>query len=182
MRFHSLEHLDWWANTRFYPEIHNDLFLFLIQESEGKRFVDLGACYGLLAERINSSAFGWKAFAVEANEQYIQTAKQRGITVDFLHLKITRETIPQLCDYIRANNIDAVVARRVMPEFWGDDIEGGKLFAEQIRAAGVKEVVLEGRAKTRKAVNALASIDDEIALFAGHYKIAARSGAIARLV
>lgn len=67
-----------------------------------------------------------------------------------------------------------MIARRCLPEVFGNDLDFGRAFAARIRAAGVTELVIEGRIKSHRSVNALAGIDDEIALMSGEYELCRR--------
>lgn len=182
MRFHSTEHLETWRRTKRFPEIHNDIFQFIVEEAEGKVFLDLGACFGLLATRLQGSAFGWKAVAVEANPAHIEHAKAAGIPVEFLTMAVNRDTLPQLAEFVKRHAVTSIVARRVLPEIWGEDLAGGAMFATSMREAGVKEFILQGRVKTPNAVNALSTVESEIALLCPAYKLASARRDIARLV
>jgi len=50
-----------------------------------------------------------------------------------------------------------------------------------MKSIGIKELVIQGRVKTAKAVNPLSSIDAEISLVSPHYKLQHKNGDIAYL-
>ena len=83
---------------------------------------------------------------------------------------------------IAKHQVRAIIGRRCMPELFGNSPDLGTLFAECVAGAGVKQIFLEGRVASVNAVNALSSIDDEVELFAGHYKDRYRYRNVAVLV
>jgi hypothetical protein len=181
MRFSSVEHLETWKKTGAFPEIHAPICNFIAETADGSRFMDLCACFGLLGTRL-AKLLKVKVTGVEGNLDFVNQATAAGIPIDLVTLRVTRDTLPRLVEIIETNGIKVIVARRAMPELWGEDLAGGSLFADQIRSAGVQEIYLEGRAKTSNAVNALASIDQEINLMSKSYKICQRRGSMARMV
>lgn len=181
MRFNSSDHLSAWKQTNRFPKIHDKIYKFIIEQSNGSRFLDLGACHGLLTQRLNIEKFKWVAFGVEENNKYIEDGKLAGITAQILNLKITTDTLNVLVDYITKNKINTIVARRVLPEIWGNDINGGREFAKKIYDAGIKEIFIEGRIETKNAINKLCCINNEINLLSPIYKLEHKLGFIAKL-
>jgi hypothetical protein len=74
-----------------------------------------------------------------------------------------------------------MLARRCLPELFGDDLPLGRDFAAAIHGAGIKEIFLEGRVVTQGAVNVLKSVADEVDLLSGHYHEVKRIGAVSYL-
>ena len=182
MRFHSTEHLEQWAKSGKFPDIHCDIFNFILQESDCKYFLDLGACFGLLAQRVNEKMPNANCIGVEANKGFIESAKKYGIKANIIHLNINTNTIKELTRIISINKTQAIIARRIMPELWGQNIIGGIEFAREVRDAGIKEIFLQGRAKTKNATNQLHSLEAEIKMFDGIYKTQTKNGDIAKLI
>ena len=179
-RFSSVSHLDSWKRTGAFPEIHLPLCTFVAENASGVRMLDLCACYGLLGARLKR-LIGVDVWAVEGNPSFIAAAQAAGVPVAMIQLRITRDTLPQLADIITGNRIQTVVARRALPELWGNDLEGGMVFAEMLRNCGVEEVFIEGRVKTPGAVNSLPTVAEEIKLLSPSFTPRVKRGALAML-
>lgn len=177
MRFDAPEHLKAWKETGAYPKIHDRIAQVACTEMLGRVLVDLGCSYGLLGHRIAKSVNG-KAVGVDADEKVLLEAIAAGIDSQLICLRVKRATISKLCEVIAGQDVDALIARRVLPELWGEDLDGGKEFAGAIADAGVKELFIEGRVKSPGATNALSSIDAEVALMTGPFKESTRVGPV----
>jgi hypothetical protein len=76
-----------------------------------------------------------------------------------------------------------IIARRIMPELFGADLDLGKRFAADMAAAGIREILIEGRVVSARSTNALASIDAEVEMLTtgGFYREARRIKAVSYL-
>lgn len=119
---------------------------------------------------------------VDADEKVVYAAQDAGVPIRLHCLRITRESLPALTEILSVARARAIVARRILPELWGDDLEGGRQFADSIAEAGVKEVFLEGRVVSERATNPLRSIDDEVELLSSRYREVKRAKALSYLV
>jgi SAM-dependent methyltransferase len=181
MRFNSPEHLDTWKRFKRYPAIHDNMAAAASSYLRGTRILDLGCSYGLLGSRIAKELGYDTAIGVEADTAVIHAAEQVGVNMVFHNIRISAETMSQLDAIIRAHGVNVILARRVMPELFGDDLQLGVRFAAMCASAGVKEMLVEGRVLSGRSTNALASIDAEVAMLAGCYREAKRVKAISYL-
>lgn len=165
MRYDSQDHLTAWIEHRTFPKIHDAIAEMAIAEMQGSRVLDLGCSYGLLGGRLVKQAGARFAVGVDLDERAMTLASVAGVPVEFRKLAITAATLPAMLDLVREYRLDVLVARRILPELFGDDLPLGVAFAEQLASAGIREVFLEGRVETLKAVNVLCSIEQEVALF-----------------
>jgi SAM-dependent methyltransferase len=182
VRFDSPAHLQVWRDSGQYPAIHKAIAEMAISCVRGSRLVDLGCSYGLLGARIVAQAGLESGIGVDADGEVLAAARSAGVPLTFHEIKVTASTLPQLLAVVASAGCDVVVARRVLPELFGHDLPGGRIFATMLAGAGVKEVVLEGRVQAPGAVNALSSIDREVELLAGTFREVRRSGAVSYLV
>jgi SAM-dependent methyltransferase len=180
-RFNSPEHLDVWRAIGRFPSIHDALYQLIAEQSDGKGFLDLCCSTGLLGQRILKGIKGARVYGVDADIKALDAAVVAGITYPMLKLTLMPAMIETFLAHVRDNRIDVLVARRCMPELFGSDRAFGLAFVEGIAKAGVKEVFLQGRVPTVKAVNQLASIQQEIALFASRYTVIAQKNDCAAL-
>lgn len=160
MRF--CDHLQRWLATGEYPAIHDQL-ADLITSSEQKplRLADIGACHGLLGASVGA------VVGIEADHKRVAEARAARVPLPMVPLKITRATLPTLSGILRDYNVDGVILRRVMPELWGKDVEGARLFALALQAAGVRAIFLQGRAPTKRATAHFHNVQTEITALHG---------------
>ncbi len=173
VRFNSAERLDLWQNTGRFPAIHNDMAHAFSSFARGERALDLCCSFGLLAERIKRM-YGAAVVGVDADESALEHGRSAGITVDLLHMAVSADTLPALADLIASRKVSVLLARRCLPELFGGNIALGREFAQLMRDSGIEEVLIEGRVKTKKPRNALASIEDEIELMSGPFSLERR--------
>jgi hypothetical protein len=182
MRFDDPAYLAAWRERREWPAIHNAMSDFAAAHMRGNFLLDLGCAYGLLGARLASENGGLPCAGIEANETTIRAAQDAGVPIRFYKLKITRDTLPALSAILDETRARTVVARRILPELWGEDLEGGRLFADALAKAGVRELLIEGRVVSERSTNALRSIDAEVDLLSLRFREANRSGALSYLV
>ncbi len=178
MRYNSLDHLKGWQESRAFPNIHHPVTSMFCTEVTGRRVLDLGCCHGLLGARLLERKAADVVIGVDADAAAIAAARAAGVPVAFNHLKVERSTFLNISELITLNRLDVVLARRIIPELFGADLNAGIAFSGLLADAGIKELILEGRASSSKAVNSLSSIDREVALFKGRWAVKASAGAV----
>ena len=181
MRFNSPEHLATWQRTKRYPAIHDNMAAAANSYVRGARLLDLGCSYGLLGARIAKEAGSHRPVGVDADKSVIDAANQAGVPMEFYHLEVNAETLSRLETIIMCHGIDVIIARRILPELFGLDPVLGCNFAAMCAAAGVKEMLVEGRVVSARSTNALASIDDEVDMLSMSYREIRRVKAVSYL-
>lgn len=162
MRFDDDDYLKQFYEKREYPKIHDDIFS-MSEYVPARNVIDLGCCTGLLSHRLAckyNSVVG-----IEPSEKYLAKAIQKD-NITYVNMAILEETLPELKQIIKTYDIQAVFARRVVPEIYesgGMDLV--KKFIATLYDAGVQYVVLEGRKSNKNAVNPLHSIAEEARIF-----------------
>jgi hypothetical protein len=169
MRFSDSGHLQAFKDRGEYPAIHEPFWDFVVTKTGEVSICDVACCFGLLGQRLSRA--GFQACGIEANPRFIQAARTAGVNIPILELKVTRRTIEQAARWIEQHQCGAIVCRRAMPELWESDLEGGRLFAERMAEARVREVFLQGRVVSPRAVSPLASLKQEVDLFARWYRV-----------
>ena len=164
MRFASPEHLATWKATGAFPVIHDEIFGIIMAEALGQSFCDLGSCYGLLMERLQKAMPGATVVGIEADPKTIEAGKLAGVRGTVLKLAVDRITMTAATEFMSQHNVTVLVARRVFPEIWGEDLDGGREFARLLYNIGVSEIFLQGRLASERTVNSLGSVDREVAL------------------
>lgn len=161
MRFDDLAHVIRYHKGE-YPKIHDDIFHMAKKHVDGRNVMDIGACRGLLGARMIHMGVTDNVLCVEPNRRYMDN---RIIVqgVDFANIHVKRRTMPMLSKWIIEHDIKVVTARRVFPEIVeGEGIQTVKQFAKMMMVAGVETVILEGRIKTKNAVNPLYDANREV--------------------
>jgi hypothetical protein len=146
-----------------YPSIHNEIYNRICMLNHNRPMLDLGCCFGLLAERLNNS--GINCIGVEKSIKHINLGRQYGIKS-----KIYNESIDSIDAIIKEYNIELLIARRCLPEAFGNNIENGYLFSKMASQLNVTYIVIEGRVVTKNHVNQLFCLDEEIKLFLFEYE------------
>lgn len=168
MSFHSEELIYDLVVRHKYPKIHDDIFNMSSCICD-MNVMDLGCCFGLLSNRLatrNKLVVG-----IEANKSYFDKCVANP-KVKYVNLKVNMDTMPQIRQIVKENNIKALYARRVMPELYETGgLELCEAFAKAMYDTDVTFVVLEGRVKTKNATNFLSSIDREVTLYKDMYQV-----------
>jgi SAM-dependent methyltransferase len=125
--------------------------------------MDLCCGTGLLAQRMHVE-LGMNVVGVDSNPKSIALALDAGVLVPLVHTKITPATLPGLVQLTETRRVEAVVARRCFPELFDQSHDFGRDFLNRMHAAGVHELVLEGRVRVQNARNSLPGIEEEISL------------------
>jgi hypothetical protein len=183
VRFNSPEHLLAWRDTGRFPAIHDAIANMAVANMRGRVLMDLGCSYGLLGHRIAQEMGGEvTVIGVEVDAKVIAAAEEACVGVRFHTFKVERASLQELRALAIHYRVDTIVARRILPELFGDDRPAGVTFASDMAASGVWEMFIEGRVATVNAVNPLRSIADEVDLVAGSYREVRRAGAVSYLV
>jgi hypothetical protein len=182
VRFNSPEHLASFRWHGRFPIIHDAIADVVTAHMRGDRLLDLGCGYGLLGQRIAKQLGGCFAIGVEADAAAIGAGQAAGVTIEFAHLKVTKATVPQLLRLVERHKITTLIARRVLPELFGDDLQAGIEFAAGLSLTGVKEIFLEGRVQSISSVNPLRSVAEEVELLDPACREVKRFGAVSYLV
>lgn len=173
VRFDSAEHLYDWQRTGRFPRIHDDIYNLIRSEvspSDGD-VLDLGASTGLLARRLAHA--GYAARAIEADEVAIAAGKAAGtygVRVPVRQWLLTSSDMVPFWDFLVENNIQTVVARRVLPEL-DDSGVTPEMLGEALSNGGVKHLFLEGRAPRQGARHRLRSVSDEVVDLEKRWKV-----------
>jgi len=181
MRFNAPQYLDDWKQGK-YPSIHKIMFNAVKLYCKSENVLDLCCSTGLLGtqikEKLNKNVFG-----IESNATSIALARQYGIPIPIQNMKVVPDSLETFVEYCKVFKIDTIVARRCIPELFGEDYHFGLEFVAAMKAINVKEVFLEGRVKTANATNIFNSIDHEIDLFTTYdmYKVTQQLGNIGYL-
>ncbi|RTL28020.1 MAG: class I SAM-dependent methyltransferase [Rhodocyclaceae bacterium] len=184
MRYNDDEHLRRFGSGTF-PTIHDDIFTMFVSNVLGQSVLDLGCCFGLLGERIARA--GWRAVGVDALAWQLDKGRAAGVTIPLFQLKVGENTLADLLRLVAEHAVDTVVARRSLCV-----ILAGKqkheaneplaaALARGLAERGVRELVIQGMAPDPRAVAALKSVDDEIAILAPAFALAQRRGEVAYL-
>jgi hypothetical protein len=181
-RFDDHRYLDEYRELGIFPSIHRPLADLIVSEARGTRFIDLGACTGLLGQQVLKRVRGSAVVGVEACKDFVLRGEAAGIEVPTMIAKLTPETAPHVAGWIQRINASVLIARRCLPEIFGDDAEFRGRAAALFYDAGIREIFIEGRVATKRATNELCDIVKEVALFTSHYRLAVRRGACAYLV
>lgn len=167
MRFDSNEHVTAYYESGVFPKIHDDIFRMCKHINGHGAVLDIGCCRGLLSVRL--AGVYEKVIGIDANAGYIESAI-RCDNVEYHCIKICDCTLDKIGEIASSERVFCAFARRVLPEIW--DTGGYNLveaFAETLRRAGVKCLVVEGRMPVKSAKNQLSSVDREIAAVSGSF-------------
>ena len=168
MRYDDIEYCIELIKKKRYPKIHDDIFS-LAKRINASCVVDLGCCHGLLSCRL-ADAFT-HVIGIEPSETYLKNTVKKA-NVEYVHMKIEMDALDELRKVLTQKNVEAVFARRVIPEIWET---GGMALCEALAktfySCGVKYVALEGRKKCKHPVNLLYNADRECEVFDKMYHV-----------
>lgn len=180
MRFNAPEYINEYAVNGQFPKIHRNIVDMAVAHVKGRKGLDLCCSHGLLGQQLMQRG-NFQMFGVDGDKKAVQLAHEHKIWMDVFHLVIGKNTMEVLTNLVKSQDCSFLVARRCLPELFGNDMEFGIDFFHQMREIGIKEVVLEGRVATKKAVNPLFSINAEIDLISQDYKLWQQEGNVAYL-
>lgn len=179
-RYDCEDYLVAYRDHRDYPKIHDPMF-HLVRDLHhaDARVLDLCCSVGLLGQRIKDQL----KLVVVGVEGYVNSRKDSsayGVDIQIATMKVNPGTLDGLLRIIREVQVDTIVARRCLYELWDrPDHPFGRIFANAIREAGVKQVYIQGLAKTSRSTRAMHDVNAEMAAFAPEYKTLYHSGQFA---
>jgi hypothetical protein len=180
MRFDAQEYIDNWYQKGHYPAIHSAVVGMARSMLIGNRGVDVCCSHGLLGTQLAKN-YGFHMLGVDGDAKAIDLALNRGIPMHIHPMKVTRETMSEFFKVAEAHGATFFIMRRCAPELFGDDLPFGRKFFATAAKQGIKEIILEGRVKTSRATNALATLDAEIQLAQDSYRLHTVNGNVAYL-
>jgi len=168
MAFDSLDYLSDYYNNGQYPKIHNNI-MEVLKELPPMSVMDIGCCTGLLSKRL--SEVHTEVIGIEPNPKYIQIGVKSD-NIKYYNIGVNKETLPVLKELIKMHNIKCCVMRRCLPEICNT---GGISLCVQwiylLYKLNVEYLAIEGRVVSKRASNALYSIEKEVELCLGMYDV-----------
>jgi hypothetical protein len=177
MRYDAVEHVARWAKTGQYPAIHDAMFHAIGAWASGRGALDLCCSTGLLGQRV-ASKLGLAVVGLDCDRRALEAGRHGGVTVPLEEVRIGAETLPRIAEILQQYHVDMLLARRCIPELFAYDLDLGRAFAGVLAVGGVREVFLEGRAVSPRAVNPMASVEAEVVIFADHYQTVKKLGQV----
>jgi hypothetical protein len=180
-RYDAVEYLRAFRDAGRFPAIHNELFALILSEGRGAKFLDLCCSTGLLGERLARFYGASFVLGVDSDADALAAAREHGVRIQLQEMKISPECMGELGAVIHEHGITSVVARRCLPEIMGPWPEYDRVLAITLADAGVREVFIEGRVKTMRAVNRLSDVEKEAQVLASRYQVSNRRGSCLRM-
>ena len=177
----SLSFVDDFLRDGKLPDIHRDFGAAMdgVPADERKGMIDIGSCHGLICMR--GHVMGWNpVVGMEADLPSIKvfndSLKRPGVTIYHTSLDPLSPMFEAMVgDTVRRNNVSTITARRVLSELFstiygkkrGADPEqirkSGHAFSAKVQAAGVKYLVIEGRAFSTRSTHPVPNTAAELA-------------------
>jgi len=179
MRFNSPAHLNLWEETGQFPAIHANVVAIAKIKLANYRGIDLCCSHGLLGTQLVEQ--GFDMLGIDGDNTAITASRVAGVSMPIHKLKVTKKTFEEVKSVIAMHKTEFIVARRCLPELFGEDLEFGQYFFKTMRELWVHEIILEGRVKTPNATNHLSSIEREIELLSPYYSLHTKQGNVAYL-
>jgi hypothetical protein len=181
MRFDDEFYLKDYTDNHRFPKIHDDLFVLISNRMSGHSCLDLCGNHGLLGQRLIDE-LDVACVLVEGHKPAIEMAERYETSVPKVHLRISRETYPDLARIIQEHKVTVLVARRCISELFKSVADPDRLvWADMLADSGIKEVFLQGRAPTRLATHPLPSVAEEVHCFPNRYALRWKQGQLAYL-
>jgi SAM-dependent methyltransferase len=188
MRYNDQLHLDRFKRGVF-PQIHEAMFGYVREHAEGRRFLDLGCCFGLLGQHLRRAVPESHAIGIDASPKQVEQARENGVTIPLYAMKVDESTLPKVVDLIHEHAIDTIVARRslcvVFVKAVGAGYERNDTFARSFCAAvsraGVREFFAQGMAPDPRATAPIHRIEHEIDILAPDFRLIEKRGQCAYL-
>jgi hypothetical protein len=179
MRFNSIEYLFAYRKTGIFPAIHKNIASMALDHVQGRSGLDLCCSHGLLGQQLANRG-GYVMAGIDSDFKAVDLA-QIYVDMPVYQIRVDRNNLDKIRNTLYVRDITFIVARRCLPELFGDDLEWGIDFFAAMREYGVRELVLEGRVKTKNATNALHSLEAEIDLVSDSYTPYQQTGNVAYL-
>lgn len=152
--FENEQYLIDWKEKGIYPKIHEDMFTLFSTTFECDSVLDMCCCTGLLGTHVNEF-YGIPVVGLEGNPTWIERGRKHGVSIPILEIWISKETLPEILEFIKENKVNGMLARRCMAELFAydkpngkilmePDMEWAKFLTESFVEAGIKEVWMEG--------------------------------------
>ena len=173
--FDSDKYLDAWKQFGEWPRIHDEMIgLIHYAAQPDASILDLCCSVGLLPQRIQDQ-LGRQAAGVEWLPEVIEKAQGFGIDVPIMNLQISRDTMGELEEWMTANEVNAVSARRCLSEIAVPpkvpngppstdviDWEMSEIMFGMFADIGVTDIWLQGRARSVNSVHPVPDTVTEI--------------------
>jgi hypothetical protein len=179
MRFNSPAHLDLWQETGQFPAIHANIVAMAKSKLANHRGLDLCCSHGLLGTQLVE--IGFDMLGIDDDNTAVTKARYANIPMPIHKFKVTKTNFDRFKSVAAMHKTEFIVARRCLPELFGEDLEFGRYFFKTMRELWVHEIILEGRVKTPNATNQLSSIEREIELLSPYYSLHTKQGNVAYL-
>ena len=179
MRFNAPEYIADYSKTGIFPAIHKNIVDMALNHVQGRSGLDLCCSHGLLGQQLANRG-GYSMAGVDGDKRAVELANLY-IDMPVYHIKVDRNSMDKIHNTLYVRDITFIVARRCLPELFGDDLEWGIEFFAAMREYGIRELVLEGRVATKNAVNPLHSLNAEIDLVSDSYTVYQQTGNVAYL-
>lgn len=176
-RFDAPEYLQEWQDTGRYPAIHDAIFNMAAATLEpGTPVLDLGACTGLLTARLQRA--GYTVTAAEGNAESYRAGRAAGTwgEAPVWTQYVTPATLDGFASLLAERRVEALIARRVLPEVYDGMAGDFPAFADVLRHSPVRTIILEGRKASRRTTHPLGSAEREVAALWGTWKVAEAAG------
>lgn len=151
IRYNDESYLAAWRDEGKFPRIHDNIFTLFMQTFEADSVIDMCCATGLLGTRISEKT-GIDVVGVELLEKNIVRAKKFGVEMEFFQMFIERRTLPAFVNLIKERKATGIVARRCIRELFGNtpdqtvDWKWSRIWSAAVAEAGIKEILIEGRA------------------------------------
>lgn len=170
MRFNAPEHLQFWKDTGRFPAIHDDIMHLASSHMRGLTALDLCCSTGLLGQRV-AAHLGAEVVGVDGDTRALALGKEAGLDVRLVYQRIDPHDLQPLENLLQQHQIETVLARRCLPELFGQALAAGRTFAQMLHRQQVQEILVEGRMVSPGAVNPLASLAQEVELLGPYYQV-----------
>lgn len=164
-RFNSAGHLLGWQRGDW-PRIHDRIAQLGRECLDGPVLLDLCSSTGILGWRMLQTAPQiCEVVGVDVDSAAIARGREHGIDFERLELRIGPDTLDAFAGFCARHVVTSMIARRCLSEvFHGHDPHGWPaVFAARLRDVGIREVLIEGRARVRNPSHDYPTVDHELA-------------------
>lgn len=159
-----------YKENKQFPNIHSNITNVLEKVlCKEDSVIDLGTCYGLLAKKITQIT-NKKVIGIDAYHGYLDKAI-KDKKIKYVCIKIDYSTLDQLKKLIDKEEISTIVARRIFPEiFECTDCKFMSIMAKMFYESKIEKIIIEGRIDSKRSVNKLHNIFEEVKIFENYYE------------